>query len=215
MSKKIYLLSLFSLFLLLPHTSYADCTKEEIEHFKEIEDEYKVTYEFNKDTKDYTIKFHSSEPSKYDFGIYDANNLNCKDLNLEEYECDNVKPGEYKVGIFSLNESCDIPMKNITLKLPKYNDFSKDELCEGIEEFVLCQETYDKDITYEEFVSRTNTYKRTKRKEETKEKESEGKIKEYLENNSLQIIIALISSILVILIIILVTKSIKKSRRLE
>ena len=40
MNKLKYLLSIAIVFIILPNTIYADCTEEEISHFKEIEDDY-------------------------------------------------------------------------------------------------------------------------------------------------------------------------------
>ena len=55
---------------MLPNIIYADCTTNEISYFKRIEDDYKITYTNNKDTKDYTVTFYSPEPDKYEYMIY-------------------------------------------------------------------------------------------------------------------------------------------------
>lgn len=227
MSKKIYLLSLFSLFLLLPHTSYADCTKEEIEHFKEIEDEYKVTYEFDENTQKYTVMLHSKDVRKYALIYQDYETM----VNAEYYEngneldfkIKNFNPGTYEFIIAGQTDTCKDILKRINVKLDKYNELSKNELCEGIEEFVLCQPTYDKEISYEEFVSRVNTYKKTKSKKETidgnKNNNSIDKkisiVTDFIKANLQNIVIIAIFIIITIIAIILFAKSYKKSRRLE
>lgn len=215
---KYLLITTFLSFILLPNITYADCTEEEIAHFKEIEDEYKITYEFNQETKSYTIKYKVPEPDMYDYISYIDEDADCRDLNENEFECYNIYPGEYDIEIVGQTETCGRIFKAITIKLAEYNNYSSDPLCKGIEEFVLCQPTYDKVITYEEFVSRVNVYKKTKankKKEENKEKEIIKPILDYIEDNLFQIIVIIIFITIVIITIIITAKSIRKSRRLE
>ncbi len=204
--------------LLLPITTKAYCTDEEKLYFKEIEDEYKVTYELNKETKNYTIKFYNAEPDRYTLGIYGVvdDNVKYKSISDNEEEYANIKPGEYKLGVFGVTKECDEAVKTFKLNLQKYNNFSEDPLCEGIEEFVLCQPTYDKEIDYETFVSRVNTYKKTQEKKQaTIDKKDNNQMVEFIENNLFQIIIIGVFITAVIVTIILTAKSVKKSRRLE
>lgn len=218
MNKKIYLLSLFSLFLLLPHTSYADCTAEEIEHFKEVENEYKITYEFNEDTKDYTLTTNAPLPNEYDFVLYIGKNTKYEEITPNQYKIYNLSAGEYNVEIVGVTDTCNSVLKKITLKLAEYNNYSNDPLCEGIEEFVLCQPTYDKSITYQEFVDRVNVYKKTKaqkeKAEENKNKVSNSVI-EYIEKNLFEIIAVAVFVLILIIIAIITIKTVRKSRRLE
>lgn len=221
MIKNKKLLSIISLSLLIPTIIYADCTKEEIDNFKKIEDEYKVTYEFDIDTKLYTLTFYSPQPDLYDFvGEDETVFSNCEILDDNTAKCSNIKPNTYNFEIVGVSTTCNGTFKKIKTSLPKYNTYSEDPLCEGIEEFVLCQPTYDKNIDYETFVSRVNSYKKNHQskpidnntKEEVKE---ENRIIQYIHDNSFQIIIIVIFIIMVIITIILTAKSIKKSRRLE
>ena len=223
MIKQKYLLSLISLSLFIPTTIYADCTKEEIDNFKEIQDEYKVTYEFDIDSKTYDIYINNVYPEKYAF-FGELFNFKYKISKTEnkKIEVENVPPGKYDIEIISIDPSCEIVLKKINLELPKYNQYYNDPLCEGIEEFVLCQSTYDKDIDYETFVSRIESYKNSKKEKEAKEansknqeNEKDNKILKYIEENWLQIAIIVVFIIMVIITIILTAKSIRKSRRLE
>ena len=67
--KKKYIISALLIFILNINTISAACTQEEINEFKKIEDEYKVTYNFNQNTKKYKIKFTASMPDKYYYKI--------------------------------------------------------------------------------------------------------------------------------------------------
>ncbi len=218
MKKYNYFIGIMLSLILLPCTIYADCTQEEIEHFKEIEDQYKVTYEFNKESKDYTLKFYSPEPNAYDFNIYIDYEIDCKYFSEKEYECYHIHSGEVEVGIFSENKSCEKSFRDTKFQLTKYNTYSEDKLCEGIEEFVLCQPTYDKEITYDTFVERVNIYKKTKSKKEkveNKNQDTNSKVIDFIDNNITEIIIITIFIAVVVVAIILIAKSAKKSRRLE
>ena len=214
---KYLLLTIFLSFILLPMIAYAECTNEEIEHFKEVEDEYKVTYEFNMDTKDYTITSYAPFPDEFDYILYIGEDTKYDAITPSEYKFYNVLPGTYNVEIAGMTETCDRTLKIEKLILPEYNNYSSDPLCEGIEEFVLCQPTYGKMITYEEFVDRVNVYKKTKanKEQEKEEKKSIKPILDYIENNLFQIIIIIVFAIALIITIILTAKSIRKSRRLE
>ena len=221
---KTKMLIIALLFILLPNIIYADCTKEEIDYFKRIENGYKISYEYNKDSKNYTVTFYSPEPDKYEYMIYtEQKNLqNCDGISDNETICHNVLPNEYYIEILGQTASCKDSVKEITLNLSRYNNFSDDPLCEGIEEFVLCQPTYDKEIDYDTFVSRVNTYKKTKKneqKENTEENKKDNQvidnISKFLEDNLFQIIIIIVFVIVITITIILTAKSIRKSRRLE
>ena len=211
------------LFIMLPNIIYADCTTDEISYFKRIEDDYKITYTYNKDTKDYTVTFYSPEPDKYEYMIYAESEQfnNCDAISERETKCNNVAPDEYYIEILGQTNTCNDTMKEITLNITRKNSYVDDPLCEGIEEFVLCQPNYEKELDYETFVSRVNTYKKTKQKtieDEVIEEDNNkfiNNILNLIKENIFQIIIVIVFLTIIIVTIILTVKSIRKSRRLE
>ena len=218
MIKKKYIISTILLSLLCMNKTYAACTQEEINEFKKIENQFKVTYEFNKTTNDYHITIYNPAPNDYAYTFKE-------DLNHMKYESGDggtltfsgIKSGTYETIIIGLKE-CTDDLKTITFKLPELNKYYQDPLCEGIDEFVLCQPTYSKEIDYETFKSRVETYKKTKKnKEQTKKEEvtEENKILDYIKDNIYSIIIITVFVILVSITTIITAKSIRKSRRLE
>ena len=218
---KIYKKTIFTiiLFLICITNTYAACTQEEINEFKKIEDEYTIKYEFNKDTKDYTITFNAPLPEKYTYQFNEDIDIKNLEMTTEtNFKISKVTPGEHQIEIMGITKECLGIIKTITLKLPEYNNYSEDLLCEGIEEFVLCQPTYDKDIDYDTFVSRVNTYKKSKEKKQNNkiiQNEKDNKIIEYIKDNLIQIIIVAIFIVLVIITAYIMIKSIRKSRRLD
>ena len=221
MNRKKYLILTTMLSLLCINKTYAACTQQEINDFKKIEDEYKITYKFDKETKTYTLELQRGNYEMYDYRFYVNGELQCSDLNKKTAKCYYFSPGTYRVDIVGNTKMCTDILKTINLKLIKYNKYSEDPLCEGIEEFVLCQPTYEKEIDYDTFVSRVNTYKKSKteanNEEDPPKKENLylDKIKLYIKENIIQIVIITIFVILVTISTIIGIKSIKKSRRLE
>ena len=131
----------------------------------------------------------------------------------------NLSPGEYTVEIYKKSETCQNKLKTINLKLSKPNPYYNDKQCEGIEEFVLCQETYDRDIDYETFTSRINTYKKSleKKQQDNQEEmqEEKNEIIEYITNNMFYIILFIIFAFAIIMSIVTIAKIFIKRRRLE
>lgn len=216
MKKTKYIISLLTLLLLFPYTTYADCS-EEIEYFKEHEDEYKVTYEYDRENENYDIILFTPDDSPFSYIIDTEIDYSVARIDNNTKACGKFPAGEYNIMIFGKTESCDRAVKEITIKLPKPNKYYGNPLCEGIEEFVLCQETYDKEIDYDTFVSRVELYKSSKQEEEPEieKKDNLDKVMEYIENNIFQIIIVITFAITLIITLIITVKNIRKSRRLE
>ena len=235
-TKRITLTILLS--LLFCNQVNAACTQQEINGFKKIEDKYTVTYTYDATTKLYTA-IYTMPSLSYSYEITLDN-----DDGTSKCEVISANQGEYKIKCTGKkwNNRLEYTIKgntgtcNDTLKTGKvnvektkiYNKYSESELCKGIEEFVLCQETYDKELTQEEFESRVETYKKTLEKENKEDEKTENnnktnkidkniteKIINYIENHIATIVIVVAFVILAIITIILTAKSIKKSRRLE
>lgn len=224
MNKFKYLSFILIVFAMNIHTVLASCTQEEINTFKRIEDDYTVKYEFDKSTKTYNLYFTAIKPKEFYYKIYAEKKLNCTVSTETSVKCIDFAPGGYEIQIVGVTDTCNDVMKKIILELPKYNKLSEDPLCEGIEEFVLCNPTYDKEIDYETFISRVNTYKKN-HKEEVEipiEEEKEENINQiidyiinYITNNWFDIIIISVFVILLIITIVVAYKNARKSRYLE
>lgn len=219
--KKRYIILAIILLIFSTTKTYASCTQEELNEFKKIENEYKVTYEFNSDTKDYIVTLHKPKSEPYTYLFDEKLNTNDNVRGTEEsIIVSKVMPGEYVFKIYKYDDNCDDTLKTIEIKLPKYNAYFGDPLCEGIEEFYLCQQFYDKYIDRATFESRIDTYKKTKEEQNKQntmieDSKNENKILEYIQNNILQTIIIVIFIILVLITVYITTIQLRKSRRLE
>lgn len=237
MKKYKYILVITSLSLLFCQKVYANCTDYEINHFKEIESKCTVTYDYDKVNNKNIIKYYNPEPQTYEYRIVtdaDANaNVVIKRIDNYNYEAIGDINATFTIEVIGKSSTCDDVLKTITVNPPQPNGYAEDELCKGIEDFILCQPDYDKTITREEFESRVESYKKTLEKDDdnssnpnnsnsqdNKNNQEEkknflGNIIDYIKNNWLQVLIITIFIILIIVTIIITIISTRKSRRLE
>ena len=227
MKKKNALLLVLTLFLLLPTIVNADCESD----FKEIEDKFKVTYEYNYETDDFTITLVNPDYNKYSYGFASLEALNATHPTISDedgtltHTIENYKDTEYSYVISAIYEGCKVAgIKQETIELSKGNRFAYSPLCEGYEEFVLCQKDYEKELDEETFKERLEIYKQTKAEQKEKEA-SEAKEKEnnkilsgiidFFQENYITIIIIAAFVIVLIISIVLFAKRYMKRRRLE
>lgn len=234
MKRKKSLLLITLLSLLSTNKVYAACTEAELNHFKEIENQYSVTYEYDKNTDEYSIIYYMPEPNKYAYYIFLPQDTVCTSPALSTLKCTGKNlSGKYEMIIQGTTSSCTDDLKKESLEIPKYNKYYGREECQGIEEFSLCQETYNKDVTEEDFKSRTDLYKESKannpssstnnnnnnndndKNNNIKENTFFEKIVYYVQNNLTKVIIITVFIILLVITGVITIKSIKKSRRLE
>lgn len=217
-----YILFLLLIIVAPINKTYANC-KEELKEIENIKDEFKITYEYV-DNSGYILTFYNPDSSKYTIDMYKPKDLTCNEENEYYKKCYYYMPGTYFASIKSTSKSCKDELYNIFLSLP-YNEFSKDPVCEGIEDFVLCKPTYDKEIDYETFLQRVEVYKKTlaeqKEKEENKieepseEKKIYEKITDYLMENIFIIVTIIIAVILLIILIVFIIRNYRERWKLE
>jgi len=225
LNKKYLLIPLLS-FLCLTKV-YADCSQDEIDEFKKIEDDYNITATINLDNKQPLIIINNPEPKKFGYQLIQENGsiISLHDIKETEVAISNILPGAYTVEIIGLTNTCNSTLRTETLTVFKYNKYSEDQLCKGNEEFYLCQVMYDTDIDYETFKSRLELYiknKNTSIEDLNVAEQDENIINKTFENiiNFLTkyyvvIIISIVCIVIMAAIITALSKSLKKKRRLE
>lgn len=222
--KNIRHLFLMFIFLIFPLKGYAICNDETKSLYDKYKDEFRITSRYDRNTNLYEVTFYNPLPDSFRFE-YDPNfNTNdCKNGDENTLICNYISLNEYLFYIYGITSSCS-DIVGYNLLNVSYNVFATDSLCEGIEEFVLCDPTYDKEIDYDTFYSRVNTYKKSKAEEKAKE-EIEPKVnkfsvfwedtKEFLLDNLFIIITCIVGVIILIILIISIVKSYKRRWRLE
>ena len=108
--------------------------------------------------------------------------------------------------VYSLE--CNQEIRSIYIKVPRYNEYSTDPLCEGISgtDLAICGTWYDKEVDYETFKSMIEDYKENKIYEENEDEKNNNIINEiidFIKSNYLYIIggVALIITVSIIVII--------------
>src|SRR5574344_208178 len=92
------------------------------------------------------------------------------------YTGNNINIGTYLAGskvivkIYSVDNDIttgcnNLLLKNLYINLPNYNNFSKDELCIGIEDYQLCQKWTNVNMTYDKFKKKVEAYRKSLEKE--------------------------------------------------
>ncbi len=226
--KKIFFT--ITLFILLPLAVYADCESD----FKAIEKEFKISYKYNYDTDDFTITLVNPYYERYTWlfkteeELKNSNMTYSDDKKILTHTIKNYKNTSYEYAIIAIYGECEnVMVKMDTLTIKKDNRYAYSPLCEGYEDFVLCQKEYDKTIDEETFKSRLEAYKKDKvsKKEDDSSDSTDNtenkisntleNIKTYIENNVLQVVIVATFIIVLIISIIIFAKYSAKSRRLE
>ena len=128
-----------------------------------------------------------------------------------------INNGKWNFDIYS--SKCAEKVDSLLVKIPRYNVYSEDPLCEGIDgdKFSLCGKYYESDVTYESFKERVENYRAIHKIDSKKDKQE---VIEDKKNINLDIIIKYINkyktyilgSIISILLIVIITIIIKKKR---
>lgn len=158
MMKKIKYLILFSFLLFTPNIVKAyGCNASEFSRLQKLASNIATSYT-------YTESFDANNIGHAIFTVK-INNLN-NELYLQDFYTEqiygysnsemvfyNQKPGKkITLTVYGNNEECvGRRINNLYISLPNYNPYYKDPICEGYEDYDLCQKWYKTDYSYDEF----------------------------------------------------------------
>lgn len=178
--KKIGLF-IISLILLTPLSVQAQCSTAEIVRLQKIAGNvnFKVDY-----TENYPIvKFHITISNMHpDIKIFDIHKgeiytygmdpANPSEITIYNYDEDRTL--EYI--IYSTYASCpdEIVFKNY-VTLPFYNHYYKNEQCQGLQGYKLCQKWEKNELNYAEFTETITEYKNSHKIPDSTEQKNDGK----------------------------------------
>jgi len=219
------LLLIVFIFLLNLNYVEASCTEEELSNLKLDADKIKITYKhLGEVTKEDGSKVYNEflvTTSEIGEGLYIHLNPMTNENFIENENNIQIKltTGTWVYSIYS--SKCEKVLKDITVKLPTFNTYSLDPLCEGIDEddFPLCAKYYEYEFSRETFERKVNAYRIENNITESNNTSQE-------ENNILSQILDLIEKynlyiagtlaiILLILIVIIINSRRKKKAILE
>ena len=220
--KYIALILILSLFSVDIDNVYAGCSKELEKEYSQIRRQYKTTTKFDSNTKTYTAIIENAISDNFAYASAIISTYECEKKSDTITECYGIKPGTtLYASVVGKTEDCKSELRQDEIKLDDLNKYYGDELCKGIEEFVLCQETYGREIDRETFENRINKYKESKQQkieEQQKNEKNESslnKITNYIKENLIQTVIVIVFIILLTISTIIMLNTSKKSRRLE
>lgn len=229
MKKLVRLLLLNILLIIVPTIAYADCESE----FKEVESEFSISYEYNTSNKSYTITLVNPDYNKYSFVFNNTEEIENANMSVDGTKLtaviSNYKGESYPYKISGVvNECAGIILKNEVFVLKKVNKYADSPLCEGNEEFVLCQKDYGKEIDEATFESRIKQYEKAKEAGDTViDDDIPSKNKDEPTTSTIQSIIKIVKEhkwivgvaigvlIIIILSVVLIVKREMKRRRLK
>lgn len=224
MKKNKYLL--FAIMILFLNISYvnAECSDEELNQITKEIDKIEITYK------------HLGEVTKEDGSkVYNQFLVTAKNIpenvyvhlspmteeNFDETTEDlkiKLTTGTWYYNMYS--SKCEIVLDTITVKLPTFNIYSLDPLCEGVdgEDFKYCGKYYEYQIDRETFERKVKAYRIEHKigQEDTTKVEKENnffqKILDILKDNYLYILGVLGVLLIITIIIIIISK--KKKRKI-
>ena len=223
-------LFILTIFITLPLVACADCQSD----FDAIKGEFKISYNYNTDTDDFTVVTTIPNNERYEIVWSSQDSVINAEMQTDGIKTTITIPDfkdttYYFATSATYNECYGTTFLIEAIELKKYNPYADSPKCEGNENFVLCQKEYDKIIDEETFESRLETYEKTEVKSEEQKKSSAEKkenkssnkkttmntIAEYVKDNIIIISIGTLFTIFLIIAAIIIIKKIKKSRRLE
>lgn len=162
MVKRIIVLIVF-LFIFFPDNINASCSNQEIVRLKKIAANvnFNIDYIENENNVFFRVKVTNLHDD-----VYLIDDYMHKYIFSEEHPIEYISEYHFSAGanirfsFYSDNDDCSGQRLYIKyINLPPYNYLYKDDLCNGIEEFKLCQKWIVPNFTYQEFKNQIEVYK--------------------------------------------------------
>ena len=167
---------LLLLLILIPFTVLADnCDPNDKLRYSKLASNIKFNYDYVEENNNVTFKIIITNLSKELYIIDNkGNKITYQKSNKGEIVLTDYSSGEYNFKIFSLDKTCKNQLiSNKTIKLPDYNPYANEKICEGIEEYELCQKWKKNDLDHDQFITKVTKYKNEKNKIEKSEETEE------------------------------------------
>ena len=223
--RKIKFIIVFLVFFIFINVKAIDsCTNEELGRLKELANNVEIKYEY--ELKEYETEYidesgnsiidimanyklniiNDSSDLKYIYTIgdnkyqYDSNEDSLTSIELSQGDNLNIS-----IVAYSNNLCSGKVLKSMSITLPYYNKYSKNEECLNYPDFKYCKELLDDYITEEVFQKELNKYKKSP--DNNSDPISINKV------ISLTYIYYFMGGFVVIVIIVIISLSIKKRRK--
>ncbi len=163
--KKIIKLILFTLILILPLKVFGACTVDDKIRYLSLASNITTSYDYIEanDRVTFSITIHNVHK---DLVVKDTVNNKSYSSNrndLNNYTISNLKDGNnYSFSIYAKRGDCSYKLLNtVYVNLPRYNKYYKDPICNGLDNYNLCQRWGEiGNINYETFKEKVEEYKK-------------------------------------------------------
>lgn len=148
-------------FCLIPNIVNAECNPSDKERLQKLANNISVTLEEYEENGGTYFKATFTGLSK-ELRIYSDRKhfyyYNYSNNVIDEVELHVYSGRTYQ---FTVNGNSTCPYNNfrtITISIPSYNPYYKDQICDNASEYRLCQKWYQNDLSYDEFINDVNNY---------------------------------------------------------
>ena len=178
--KRRYALFLLITLFVLPSKIKAICNDSEVSLMQQYSKDvtYNYTYVEKNDNVTFDITFTNlknilSIKNPLDNNYYtDYNEVTFKGLQPNK---------EYTFEIHSTGLCPTTAIKTLYIKMPGYNKYYKDKICEGLDDFKYCQKWINLPFGYDRLKSEIDNYKKKQEKQEEKNTKNDlNQIKKYI-----------------------------------
>lgn len=157
---KYVLLSILSFILLPISIKGAVCPDSEKVNYQSLAKNISYSYDYVEENESvhFNVTFVNIPEGFY---LKDLNSKQAYNYSGSEMTINNLEQGKnLKYGVYTTSIGCDgILLYTHYITLPYYNPYYKDELCNGVKNFMYCNKWVNKQITYEEFKGNIEKYK--------------------------------------------------------
>ena len=157
--KKSFWLLFFSFIFILPNV-HAACNYQENSRLKNLASNVFTSYDYHVDSNTFSIVITNLHPDIY---LYDTVKKQFYYYNgSSTITVDGYEPGQsVKYNVHSNVSNCQGQVQYYQyVSLPFYNSFYQDPICNGLDEYSLCQKWTTHGITkYDDFIKEVTAYK--------------------------------------------------------
>lgn len=159
MKRKIFIFLLAFLIPIINVNAYY-CKNSEISRYKGLASNIGTFYEYQEDGNKLTFSITLVNLSD-ELYIVDVTNNKKYIYENEEITISGYSPGvTVKYNVYAVNENCsDDLLYTIRVVLPNYNPYYSDSICEGLDDYILCQKWHKHNLSYKSFVNSVNKYR--------------------------------------------------------
>jgi len=169
--RRVNVILMFIFLMIIPSITKAECGYSEISRLQALATNLGFSYNYTETDEginskvNFNITITNMVPELY---IVDQTNIKVYYYNQnKEVTIGNYKPGSTtRFIVYGNSGACKgVEISNNYVTLPSYNRFYKDEVCNGVSDYKLCNRWSRVDLSYSSFVKKVTEYKEQLNKE--------------------------------------------------